>query len=176
MSGLSGRFEQSHLQTKRDDVEPVRLRKFHEFADVIDEVLRHVLSHGNPLKLTSGEPRRHVAPSFLPNWRYDPPHFRGKLMLMAINESSGFAIDRMSIDDLLALRQEVNGILDRKTAELQEQLGRIEGRPEKRIGPRPPRYRGPNGETWGGRGRRPEWLVDALKAGQTLKTLIIQDP
>ena len=30
------------------------------------------------------------------------------------------------------------------------------------------KYRGPNGETWSGRGRRPGWLEQALKDGRTL--------
>lgn len=32
------------------------------------------------------------------------------------------------------------------------------------------RYRGPNGETWsGGRGRKPQWVVDALAKGRKLE-------
>ena len=28
-----------------------------------------------------------------------------------------------------------------------------------------PKYRGPNGEEWSGRGRLPRWLVKAMEAG-----------
>ncbi|HEY8357316.1 MAG TPA: H-NS histone family protein [Ramlibacter sp.] len=31
------------------------------------------------------------------------------------------------------------------------------------------KYRGPNGETWsGGRGRKPQWVAEALKQGRSL--------
>jgi DNA-binding protein H-NS len=34
----------------------------------------------------------------------------------------------------------------------------------------PAKYRGPNGETWsGGRGRKPQWVVDALAKGKKLE-------
>ncbi|HZY20083.1 MAG TPA: H-NS histone family protein [Ramlibacter sp.] len=33
----------------------------------------------------------------------------------------------------------------------------------------PAKYRGPNGESWsGGRGRKPQWVVDALAQGKSL--------
>lgn len=44
------------------------------------------------------------------------------------------------------------------------------GRPAKSA-PKPAvvKYRGPNGETWsGGRGRKPQWVVNALKQGRSL--------
>lgn len=38
----------------------------------------------------------------------------------------------------------------------------------------PPKYRGPNGETWsGGRGRRPDWLIKALADGAKLENFAI---
>ncbi len=34
----------------------------------------------------------------------------------------------------------------------------------------PIKYRGPNGETWsGGRGRKPQWVVQALAAGKNIE-------
>lgn len=34
----------------------------------------------------------------------------------------------------------------------------------------PVKYRGPNGETWGGgRGRKPQWVVDALAKGKNIE-------
>jgi len=39
----------------------------------------------------------------------------------------------------------------------------------------PARYRGPNGETWsGGRGRKPQWVVDALKQGRNLEDFAVK--
>ena len=33
----------------------------------------------------------------------------------------------------------------------------------------PPKYRGPSGETWAGRGARPVWLVAAIRGGKKLE-------
>lgn len=36
------------------------------------------------------------------------------------------------------------------------------------------KYRGPNGETWsGGRGRKPQWVVQALKDGRNLEEFAV---
>ena len=36
------------------------------------------------------------------------------------------------------------------------------------------KYRGPNGETWGGgRGRKPRWIEEALKAGKKLEDFAV---
>lgn len=36
------------------------------------------------------------------------------------------------------------------------------------------KYRGPNGETWGGgRGRKPKWVQDALKAGKKIEDFAV---
>ena len=37
----------------------------------------------------------------------------------------------------------------------------------------PPKYRGPSGETWTGRGARPRWLVAAIKGGKKLDDFLI---
>jgi DNA-binding protein H-NS len=37
----------------------------------------------------------------------------------------------------------------------------------------PPKYRGPSGETWAGRGARPRWLVAAIKEGKKLEIFLI---
>lgn len=40
--------------------------------------------------------------------------------------------------------------------------------------PQPAKYRGPNGELWsGGRGRRPDWVLAALKSGRKLDEFAI---
>lgn len=37
------------------------------------------------------------------------------------------------------------------------------------------KYRGPNGETWsGGRGRKPQWVVQALKEGRSLEEFAVK--
>lgn len=39
-----------------------------------------------------------------------------------------------------------------------------------------PKYRGPQGELWTGRGKRPHWVVVALQSGQTLEDMLIEKP
>jgi DNA-binding protein H-NS len=38
----------------------------------------------------------------------------------------------------------------------------------------PPKYRGPSGETWAGRGAKPRWRVDAMKGGKKLDDFLIE--
>ena len=40
----------------------------------------------------------------------------------------------------------------------------------------PVKYRGPNGETWsGGRGRKPQWVVQALQQGRSLDEFAVKN-
>ena len=50
------------------------------------------------------------------------------------------------------------------------------GRPARAAKPAAaPKYRGPNGETWsGGRGRKPQWVVQALAQGKSLEDFAIR--
>jgi DNA-binding protein H-NS len=41
--------------------------------------------------------------------------------------------------------------------------------PKAAAAPRPAKYRDDAGHSWGGIGKRPQWLRDALAAGKTLK-------
>jgi len=89
----------------------------------------------------------------------------------------------MSVEALMDLRKRVDGMLLERRAELQKQLERIAvvgGRRVVRGGGSalrgrkvPPRYRGPSGETWAGRGARPRWLVAAIKGGKKLDDFLI---
>jgi DNA-binding protein H-NS len=36
-----------------------------------------------------------------------------------------------------------------------------------------PKYKGPNGELWSGRGRKPNWLAGALASGATLEQFAV---
>jgi DNA-binding protein H-NS len=88
------------------------------------------------------------------------------------------ALGSMSVDALLKLRDDIDKILDRKASELRSQLSML-GRPTIQRGSRlkgrkvPPKYRGPSGETWAGRGARPRWLVDETKGGKKLDDFLI---
>jgi len=86
----------------------------------------------------------------------------------------------MSVEELMDLRERVDGLLSERHAELQEQLERIAGAGGARIvggvlrGRKvPPKYRGPSGETWAGRGAKPRWLVAAIKGGKKLDDFLI---
>ena len=89
----------------------------------------------------------------------------------------------MSVEALMDLRVRVDEMLVEHRAKLIEQLERIAvvGRPRIVRGGRsalrgkkvPPKYRGPSGETWAGRGARPVWLVAAIKGGKKLDDFLI---
>jgi DNA-binding protein H-NS len=92
----------------------------------------------------------------------------------------------MSIDALIQLRDEVGKALSERAGDLQRQLAQLggggggtgarRGRPPGRSlkGRRvAPKYRGPNGETWAGRGMRPRWMQDAMKRGKKPEDFLI---
>src|SRR5215510_11089852 len=92
-------------------------------------------------------------------------------------------LSRMTVEELMDLRERVEGLLSERHAELEQQLERfavIGGRRVVRGGGSvlkgrkvPPKYRGPSGETWAGRGVRPRWLVAAIKGGKKLDDFLI---
>src|SRR5262249_19744474 len=93
------------------------------------------------------------------------------------------SLSGMTVEALMDLRERVEGLLSERHAELQEQLERIAvvgGRRVVRDGGSalkgrkvPPKYRGPSGETWAGRGARPRWLVAAINGGKKLDDFLI---
>jgi DNA-binding protein H-NS len=89
----------------------------------------------------------------------------------------------MSVEALMDLRKRVDEMLHRRRAELEKQLERMGGAIAV-VGGRgggsalkgkkvPPKYRGPSGETWAGRGARPRWFVAAIKGGKKLDDFLI---
>src|SRR5215831_12096900 len=91
----------------------------------------------------------------------------------------------MSVEALMDLRKRVEQTLHKRRAEIEKQLERV-GRAIAVVGGRggqrgsalkgrkvPPKYRGPSGETWAGRGARPRWLVAAIKGGKKLDDFLI---
>jgi DNA-binding protein H-NS len=87
----------------------------------------------------------------------------------------------MDVDALLSLRAEVDRRLQQKRGELEAQLSRLgadangaRGRRSPMKGRKvAPKYRGPQGETWAGRGARPRWLAALLKQGHKLEEFAI---
>ena len=92
-------------------------------------------------------------------------------------------LSQMTVEALMDLRKRVDEMLLERRAELEKQLERIGvvgGRRVVRGGGSvlkgkkvPPKYRGPSGETWAGRGARPRWLVAAVRGGKRLDDFLI---
>jgi DNA-binding protein H-NS len=94
-------------------------------------------------------------------------------------------LSRMDVQALMVLRDQVDQRLREHRVELQKQLERIALLEGERVrsgrgggsalrGRKvPPKYRGPSGETWAGRGARPRWLVAAIKGGKKLEDFLI---
>jgi len=93
------------------------------------------------------------------------------------------SLSGMTVEALMDLRKRVDEMLHRRRAELEKQLERlavIGGARVVRGGGSvlkgrkvPPKYRGPSGETWAGRGARPRWLVAAIRRGKKLDDFLI---
>ena len=93
----------------------------------------------------------------------------------------------MSVEALMDLRKRVDEMLLERRAEIQKQIERMDraiavvggarvvgGRGSVLKGRKvPPKYRGPSGETWAGRGAKPRWLVAAIKRGKKLEDFLI---
>ena len=94
-------------------------------------------------------------------------------------------LSSMSVDALLKLRDDIGDVLSRKVDDLKQQLSRLSGgSPAKggkvkqqkvsRKGSKvAPKYRGPGGETWSGRGLQPRWLTAAVKDGKNVQDFLI---
>jgi DNA-binding protein H-NS len=89
----------------------------------------------------------------------------------------------MSVDALLKLRDDIGKVLSSKTNELKDQLSRLgvkigykqRGRPSSLKGRKVAvKYRDRAGNTWAGRGARPVWLREKLKAGGKLEDFAVQ--
>ena len=53
-------------------------------------------------------------------------------------------------------------------------FGEVEPLRKGRRGPVSPKYRGPQGEMWTGRGRTPKWVEEVKKAGKKLEDFLIK--
>jgi DNA-binding protein H-NS len=93
------------------------------------------------------------------------------------------SLSGMTVEALMDLRERVDGMLLKRRVELEKQLESMDGTIAV-VGGRgggsvlkgrkvPPKYRGPSGDTWAGRGARPRWLVAAIKGGKKLDDFLI---
>ena len=99
-------------------------------------------------------------------------------------QSKKSSLSTLSNEALCKLRDEVAALLNSRAEDLQRELNRVSGTHcvqtigaamaskarRKKVAPK---YRGPNGETWAGRGMTPRWLSSALKEGKKLEEFLI---
>jgi DNA-binding protein H-NS len=96
---------------------------------------------------------------------------------------------RMTVPELIDLRDRIDQRLHEHRADIERQLSTIEQGGVTKSAVRrsrssplrgvkvPAKYRGGTGETWSGRGARPRWLVAALRAGKkSLEDFLIDKP
>jgi DNA-binding protein H-NS len=102
------------------------------------------------------------------------------------------SLTRMNVDQLTDLRTKVDARLLEHRGQIEKQLDRLakigvehstfrEGRRGGVLrrgsvlkGVKvAPKYKGPGGETWAGRGARPRWLAAAMKGGKKLENFLI---
>src|SRR4051812_14165524 len=93
-------------------------------------------------------------------------------------------LSRMDVQALIDLRKQVEETLVSQRSTLERQLaalggsvaslggkvGRGSALKGKKVAPK---YRGPDGETWAGRGATPRWLKAAIKDGKKLESFLI---
>lgn len=98
-------------------------------------------------------------------------------------------LETMSLDDLWSLHEQVSGILSARIRaekhELEKRLAvlnrgmdvgeagetrSLTAKPRRKYPRVLPKYRNPQtSETWSGRGKRPRWLVAAMKSGRKIE-------
>ena len=93
------------------------------------------------------------------------------------------SLSGMTVEALMDLRRRVDEALNERRAEIEKQLKMfavvgglrvVRGGGSALKGRKvPPRYRGPSGETWAGRGVKPKWMVEALKRGKRVEDFLI---
>jgi DNA-binding protein H-NS len=92
-------------------------------------------------------------------------------------------IKNLSVTQLLAMRADIDKLLQSKRSELQAQLAQIGGDGAVRKAGSvkgtkvAPKYRHPKtGETWSGRGGTAGWLAREIKAGKKREDFLIAKP
>jgi DNA-binding protein H-NS len=98
------------------------------------------------------------------------------------------SLSTLSNEALCKLRDEVAALLNSRAEDLQRELEQLTGgavahdnrkangegngskAQRKKIAPK---YRGPDGGTWTGRGMKPRWLTSALNEGKKLEDFLI---
>jgi DNA-binding protein H-NS len=93
----------------------------------------------------------------------------------------------LSNEGLCKLRDEIAALLSSRAEDLRRELDRLTGgtvahkaqangaaaAPRSQRKKVAPKYRGPHGVTWSGRGMKPRWLTSALKEGKKVEDFLI---
>src|SRR5262245_569387 len=91
---------------------------------------------------------------------------------------------KMSVEALLDAKNAIEQALKQKAGQLRKQLASIAGvgtaKTKRGLSLKgrkvAPKYRGPKGETWAGRGAQPVWLRELLAEGHKLESFSIGRP
>jgi DNA-binding protein H-NS len=97
------------------------------------------------------------------------------------------SLTTLSNEALCKLRDEIAALLNSRAEDLQRELNRLRGDAVFHNGETngaahaskaqrkkaAPKYRGPHGETWAGRGMKPRWLTGALEEGKKVDDFLI---
>jgi DNA-binding protein H-NS len=91
------------------------------------------------------------------------------------------SLETLSNEALCKLRDEVAQLLNSRAETLRQEINQLIGgaspanktRLSGTIRKVAPKYKGPNGETWSGRGLRPRWLITAMNEGKELHDFLI---
>jgi DNA-binding protein H-NS len=95
------------------------------------------------------------------------------------------SLSSMSVEALLKMRDDIGAALARKADDLKKELAALGSAPLRGRGYKrkslagrkvAPKYRGPEGETWAGRGAQPRWLTAAIKQGKRRDHFLIEQP
>lgn len=84
--------------------------------------------------------------------------------------------EELEKEKVAKLREKVIGMIKAEGFTFEDVFGGRTARRTRRTGTVPPKYRNPNdpAQTWSGRGKRPRWFNDALKAGKKEADLLIK--
>jgi DNA-binding protein H-NS len=99
------------------------------------------------------------------------------------------SLTTLSNEALCKLRDEVVAILNSRAEDLRREIDRLTGGALAHVGAAndgayalkarsrkvAPKYRGPDGNTWAGRGFKPRWLTAEMKKGKKLEEFRIAD-
>jgi DNA-binding protein H-NS len=89
------------------------------------------------------------------------------------------SLTTLSNEALCKLRDEIAALLNSRAKDLRRELDRLAagGTGSKaECKKAAPKYRGPDGDTWAGRGLKPRWLTSALQEGKKLEDFLIVAP